>query len=359
MGSYRIAPEWARQAAVILIWPHSNSDWKSQLDEIEKTYIELSRYISRHQKLILVAYDQTQMQHIQDTLTNHCIHKDNILIIDIPTNDTWVRDFGPIFVKSENEAENEPENESALLDFEFNAWGDKFEHDYDNQFNQAFKQSLKLDSPLQDIKFVFEAGNLEVNSKNTLLISSTCFNRSSMMSSKDLGKDHDKDLASLELKFNQWFGCNQVLWIHNVKLKGDDTEGHIDTLARFCSDDVIAYCAAGHHADPNNDALNSLATQLKEVKRNNHAIAELVPLPCPQPIFHNGSQLPASYANFLITNHNIFVPVFSDKQDNHALKTLDDLFPSHEIIDIESNTLIKQYGGIHCATMQIPEGFLK
>ncbi len=342
MGSYRLAPEWARQDAVILVWPHCHSDWSNQLDAIENTYAEMSRYIARQQKLILVAYDQAHLLHIQEALTHQEIKPENILIISAPTNDTWVRDYGPITVESDSEL--------ILLDFDFDAWGEKYTYDKDNAFNQQLKLHLNKDLSSQKINFVLEGGNLEVNNAGTLLVSSSCFKRTAL-------KQHTS-LTTLERDLENWFGCNRILWINDVVLIGDDTDGHIDTLVRYCTDDVVVYSASINHSDPNNESLNSLAKQLKTIKCNESAISELVPLPLPEPIFKDGKQLPATYANFLITNEYVLVPVFNDRQDNYALKAIDSLFPTREIIDIESNALIQQFGGIHCATMQIPEGCL-
>ena len=342
MGSFRLAPEWVRQDAVILVWPYSNSDWKNHIDEIESTYIELSRYIARHQKLLLIAYDKVHVIHIQKTLAHNNVTQKNIEFIDIPTNDTWVRDYGPVVVRSGSE--------SIFLDFKFNAWGNKYIHESDNLFNQAFKKKLNVRAQYQSINFILEAGNLEINSKGTLLTSSTCFKRNSLQ--------ENKSLMQLENNFEEWFGCSKVLWIDDVVLKGDDTDGHIDTLARYCDDDLLVYSVSINNSDPNHDLLESLMLQLKTIKQNTSDISELIPLPMPKPIFSGGRQLPATYTNFLITNKCVYVPVFNDQQDNYALKTIDELFPAHEIIDIESNALIQQYGGIHCATMQVPKGFL-
>ncbi len=342
MGSFRLAPEWARQDAVIIVWPHTNSDWNNQLEAIENTYIELSKYIAKHQKLLLIAHDQAHAIHIQKTLAYKNVTQKNIEFINIPTNDTWVRDYGPIIVQSMNEA--------ILLDFKFNAWGNKYSYENDNLFNLTFKNKLAFHAQYQSIDFVLEAGNLEINNKGTLLTSSTCFKRNS---SKE-----NQSLMKLEYKFKEWFGCSKVLWIDNVILKGDDTDGHIDTLVRYCPNDLLVYSASTNNTDPNHDSLESLSLQLKSIKQKSLDISELVPLPVPKPIFSGGCQLPATYTNFLISNKYIFVPVFNDQHDNYALKTIDEIFPTHEIIDIESNALIQQYGGIHCATMQVPEGFL-
>ncbi|MGH1537939.1 MAG: agmatine deiminase family protein [Gammaproteobacteria bacterium] len=342
MDSFRLAPEWARQDAVILVWPHSNSDWNNQLKAIEHTYIELSRYISRNQKLLLVAYDSSHTFQIQEALELNNITQENIQFTNIPTNDTWVRDYGPVIVQSESE--------SVLLDFKFDAWGKKYHYEHDNQFNKNFKQQLNIQSRFKEIDTVLEAGNLEINAKGILLSSSTCFNRISSQS--------NVDLSQLEKFYENWFGCHNVCWMNNTVLKGDDTDGHIDTLVRFCSDDILVYSAPTNHSHSDNDVLHSLISQLEVLKHNEASLSELIPLPVPKPIFNADQQLPATYTNFLITNQYVLVPVFNDPQDNYALKTLDELFPTREIIEIESNTLIKQYGGIHCAAMQVPEGFL-
>lgn len=347
MGSFRLAPEWARQDTIILVWPHLHSDWArtnhgQQLVTIDKTYIEMSRYISRGQKLLVVAYDAKHKLHIQNALTLNNINQENIVYVEIPTNDTWVRDYGPIVVDSSGVDDSQ---QATLLNFTFNAWGNKFNHDQDNLFNQQLIEKLAISTPSVEIDFILEGGNLEVNQQGELLSSSTCFKRKA--------SDQNKELAVIEDDFETWF-CNHTHWIHNVTLHGDDTDGHIDTLARFCNDDIIVFSARGNKSDPNNNALDSLEQQLKNLRRDNANSFEFVPLPLPEPIFFDGNQLPASYANFLITNDRVLVPVFNDKQDSYALKEIDNLFPSREIIDIDSTALIQQYGGIHCASMHLP-----
>jgi len=343
VSTYRLAPEWARQDAVILVWPHAKSDWNQQLEGIECTYCVLSGYLSRHQKLVLVAFDAAHIQHIQTSLASQNVNLDNIVFIDIQTNDTWVRDFGPVMVQSQRGY--------TLLDFKFDAWGIQYLHEDDNQFNQHFANKMNLEIQYENIDFVLEGGNLEINNKGVLLSSKTCINRKN--SSMHI------DVDELETHFANWFGCNEIIWIRNVSLEGDDTGGHIDTLARFCNDDTLLYTAVGHHSCANNSAIENLEKQLKNIKQMHPDIAELIPLPLPEPIFHEQQQLPACYTNFLISNNFVFVPVFNDKQDQLALKIIDDAFPAHDIVDIQCTSLIKQFGGIHCATMQIPAGLLK
>lgn len=347
MTSYQLAPEWARQDAVILVWPHKFSDWgKSEngylLGKIEKTYIELCHYIARNQKIVLVAYDQFHFEHIQFILSSNNIDLKNITFIEIASNDTWVRDYGPICVQGKSGP--------TILNFSFDAWGGKYSHEKDNIFNTKLKELLNLNSELLDIATVLEAGNIEVNNNGCLLSSSDCFKRNNIIT--------HTDLPSLEKKFREWFGCEQIFWINTIQLAGDDTDGHIDNLVRFCTDEIILYSAPNSPKDINKISLTSLAKQLQNIKLQQSNNFELIPLQLPTPISNNTNLFPASYVNFLITNNNVLVPVFNDKHDNQALKIIDECFPSHEIIDIESTALIQQLGGIHCATMQIPYGFL-
>ena len=345
---YRLAPEWVRQDAVILVWPHIHSDWgnsnnENLLQKIEITYVELSRYICKQQKLMLIAYDQEHISHIQKCLSNNGITNDNILFIEITSNDTWVRDYGPVCVKTETG--------NVILNFKFDAWGKKYPYDKDNVFNYALHEKLNLNSELIDIDFVLEAGNIEVNDQGCLLSSSECFKRGR--------SPNNITLSALESNFRKWFGSKKIFWINQVRLTGDDTDGHIDNLARFCADDIIVHSSTTSSSDDNFDALTNLKQQLHSIKRQLVNNLELVPIPLPSAISHDNTRLPASYVNFLITNQHVFVPVFNDKHDNIALKTIDDCFPTREIIDIESTTLIQQYGGIHCTSMQIPQGFLR
>lgn len=342
MTQYRLAPEWARQDAVVLVWPSSHSDWAKeqhvdQLAKVERTYAELTRYISQHQQAILITHDDKHQAHVVKQLSETKANLDNLRYFNIATNDTWVRDYGPISIQDDTS------QECKLLDFTFDAWGKKYAYDKDNAFTKTFAQLMQIDSLYQNIDFVLEAGNIEINQNGRLLTSSSCFKRSS--------SNNKQDKISLETLFRNWFACEDVFWIDHLALEGDDTGGHIDNFVRYCSDDIVAYSSFGHKSDANNSVLTSLKEQLEKYKSK----FESIPLPMPDPIFFNNAQLPSSYTNFLITNEYVLVPVFNDKRDAKALKTIDDCFPSREIIDIDSRTLIQQFGGIHCATMQIPQ----
>lgn len=343
MSSNKLAPEWERQDAVVIVWPHAYSDWARDLEEIENSYTELCKHICRHQRLIIITYNQTHQKHIKLKLNNSYIDCENILFANIPTNDTWVRDYGPICINDHTD--------KLILNFKFDAWGEKYSYALDDEFTNKFSEHYKLSTYKKDIDIVLEGGNLEINSHGELLCSSTRFNREVT--------GPNKELTTIEKQFTKWFGSNNTYWIDDVQLVGDDTDGHIDTLARFCLDDVIVFSAVNNTSDANSEALEQLELQLKSIQEQSHNRIELIPLPLPKPIFSSNRQLPACYTNFLILNESVLVPTFKDKQDDLTLRLFEELFLSREIIGIDSNTLIRQFGGIHCATMQIPEGILQ
>ncbi len=328
---------------MIVVWPHVHTDWASVLDRIEATYLELCRHIGRHQDIIMVALDDGHVLHIRQRLDAASVNDQNIRFLPIATNDTWVRDYGPVCTRLGDS--------KALLDFEFNGWGlQQYRYSLDNAFNAQLIGHLNFKASYRAVDQVFEAGNIEINGNGELLCSKSCFRRGNCASTVDFSR--------LGKQIRLWLGCSEIYWVDDVRLAGDDTCGHIDTLARFCANEVIAHTVSGNRNDPNHETTARLAMQLKAIRQQSGNSIELVPLPLPDPVFMSGQQLPATYTHFLIANNIVLVPVFHDKQDSHVLKLVDELFPEREIIDIESNTLIQQYGGLHCAAMQIPEGFL-
>ena len=342
VSANRLAPEWEPQDAIILTWPHRHSDWAPELGQIEPVYLELCKYIGKHQALILIAYDPAHVLEIRDKLDTADIDCEHMRFATIPTNDTWIRDYGPVCTTSGHSR--------WLLDFQFDGWGQKYDWRLDNAVNARLTEGVELRASHQYIDQILEAGNIEINGQGELLCSRTCFRRTRALA--------DSEFAILEKQLAQWLGCRKVHWLDRVQLAGDDTGGHIDTLARFCADDIIAHSASPALKDSNHEMLERLSLQLANINRQAGNRFELVPLPLPDLITRCGQPLPATYTNFLVTNDLVLVPVFNDGQDDGALRQIDELFPDREIVDIECNALIRQRGGLHCATMQIPEGFI-
>ncbi len=326
----------------MIVWPHPYSDWAPRLEQIEPVYLQICRYIGRHQTIVLIAYNDAHAQNIRDKLSAADVDCENVSFANIPTNDTWIRDYGPVCAVSGHR--------KFLLDFQFDGWGQRYNWQLDNAVTASLVKDLRFSASYQSIDQVLEAGNIEINGQGELLCSRACFDRNCPLP--------DTEFTKLEEGFERWLGCRKVHWLDQIRLAGDDTCGHVDTLARFCTNDIIAYSASRNPKDVNRETLGRLSMQLSEINKQGCNRFELVPLHLPDPIFLNGQQLPATYTNFLITNNCVLVPVFQDRQDDCTLKLMDELFPDREIIDIESSALIHERGGLHCAAMQIPEGFI-
>ncbi len=342
MSASRLAPEWEPQDAIVLVWPHRHSDWAPTLEQVEPVYLKLCKYIGRHQAIILIAYDDAHVLEVRGKLDEAGIGCERMSFAAIPTNDTWIRDYGPVCTASGHR--------KFLLDFQFDGWGQNYAWRLDNAVNANLAQDVEFRASYQCIGQVLEAGNIEINGHGELLCSRGCFRRTCPLP--------DTGFAALETQLEHWLGCRKVHWLDHVQLAGDDTCGHIDTLARFCADDIIAYTASHDPKNYNHETLERLSVQLSEINRQAGNRFELVPLQLPDPPTLGGQPLPATYTNFLVTNDLILVPVFHDRQDDDALKLIDELFPDREIVDIDSSALIHQRGSLHCAAMQIPGGFI-
>ncbi|MFV0419121.1 MAG: agmatine deiminase family protein [Dysgonomonas sp.] len=339
-----LPPEWYSQSAIQLTWPHYNSDWGYMLEEVTACYINIATEILKRQKLIIVCYDieivKYELQAVKDWF-------DNLVLVELPTNDTWARDHSGISVIKNGE--------KHVYDFTFNGWGLKFASSYDNQItrglfdNKVFKSDVELDNKKM---FVLEGGALESDGKGTLLTTSECLlslNRNSYLSKEGI-EDYLEEI----------FGLDRVLWLDYGYLAGDDTDSHIDTLARFCDEHTIAYVKCDDKEDEHYEALARMEQQLKTFVDHRGNSYNLIPLPMATAAYdEDNERLPATYANFLIMNKAILIPFYNDKEkDEEARTQLQKAFPDREIVGVDCRSLIKQHGSLHCVTMQYPEGFI-
>lgn len=342
MSDHRLPPEWAPQSAVLLTWPHPESDWLPQLDTVEAVFVEIARQISRHERVLIVCAAPVHQEHIAGLLDRAGVEPARIRYAIAPSNDTWARDHGPITV-----LEN---GRPLLLDFGFNGWGLKYRANFDNQITRRLHQTGAFgDTPLKTVGLVLEGGGIETDGTGTLLTTSQCL----------LSPNRNPHLAlpELEAALRQWLGVKRVLWLTQGFLAGDDTDSHVDTLARFCDPDTIAYVACDDPYDAHYGPLQGMAAELSGFRTARGAPYRLVPLPWPAPKFNaDGARLPATYANFLIINGAVLVPTYDDPKDTEALATLQDCFPEREVLGVPSSALIAQFGSLHCVTMQIPAG---
>lgn len=313
MKRYRLPAEWEPQSMIQLTWPHRGTDWAPMLDEIVSVYVEMAREIAKREPLLIVIPDKNDLpQEVQEM--------GNVTIVECPTNDTWARDHGFISLVADDNKElgssdgqESKEPHTLFLDFCFNGWGEKFTADKDNAINCHLWESLGGvgGSYIPHLDFVLEGGSIESDGKGTIYTTRCCL----------MAPHRNQPLTQqqIEEKLKEYLFAERVVWLDDEPLPGDDTDGHIDTLARILPD------------------------------------GSLLRLPLPDPIIEDGEQLPATYANYLILNGAVLVPTYGQPEhDEEAMRIIGSAFPDREIIGIDSRPIIRQHGSIHCCTMQFP-----
>lgn len=333
--------EWAAQWGVLLAWPHPDTDWADNLEAAEACYTNIVNAIRQHEQVLLLCHDDAHQHHIRNYLET----TDGVHFVQVPYNDTWARDFGFISVMQDDKP--------LLLDFTFNAWGGKFAAELDNAVNsQLIEHPLLTGNALETHELVMEGGSLETDGKGTLLTTEICL----------LNPNRNPSLhrEAIENRLCTSLGVARVLWLANGHLEGDDTDAHIDTLARFADPHSIIYMSCDDPADSHYAALQAMETELKALRQADGKPYRLFPVPLPAAIYDNGRRLPASYVNFLIINNAVLLPIYGDERtDPIAIAQTRAAFPQHQIIPVDCNALIQQNGSLHCITMQIPQAVIR
>lgn len=329
--------EWEKQQCILMSFPHEETDWHNTENHADlgaalSPFIRIAQAIAYGEAVYIICKDKTK-------IANMFCSTRNLTFIEIPTNDTWIRDYGVISIKEEEE--------NKLLDFRFDGWGGKFEAGLDNSVNQYLQQKGYMGvTPLEKIDFVLEGGSIESDGEGTILTTTACLcnpNRNGGLTKKEV-----------EATLGKTLGIQRVLWLDHGYLAGDDTDSHIDTLARFVNKETIAYVKCEDRQDEHYEALQKMEAQLKTFTQENGRPYRLIALPMTEAIYsEEGERLAATYANFLITNDALIYPVYSDKNDKNAGEIFKGLFPDKEIIPVNCLKLIEQGGSLHCSTMQI------
>ncbi len=330
----RMIAEWEKQEMIQLTFPHQNTDWQDNLNEVVACFQAIAREVIKEQKLLIVCED---IDFAQKELS--LFPQENIIYRQIPNNDTWARDHAPISITNGNQYQ--------LLDFQFNGWGLKFPANKDNQITQklfeqnTFSENIKRKNRL---KFVLEGGSIETDGEDTILTTKKC-----LLSANRNNLSQDK----IEKKLKKYLGTKRILWLENGSLEGDDTDSHIDTLARFCNKNTIVYVKCSDRNDTHFNELQKMEEELKNFKTEDGNPYNLIDLPMPKAIYDKNKQrLPATYANFLIMNKVVLLPIYNCETDKIAVEKMKLAFPNREIISIDCSPLIKQHGSLHCVTMQ-------
>lgn len=332
--------EWEKQSGVQLTWPDDRTDWAPVLEEVSMVYEQIAAEILSREKLLVVCRSKELLPGFLQK------ERPDLVVREMPVNDTWARDHGPVTVMENGRP--------VLLNFRFNGWGMKFAACHDNQITPTLYRSGAFQKPagFRDHSwFTFEGGAIESNGNGCLLTTSTCL----------LSPNRNEHLSRAEIEglVRKFFHAEKVIWLDHGYLEGDDTDSHIDTLARFCSPDTIAYVRCDNSSDIHFGELKKMEEELRTATNQHGEPFKLVALPFPDPVFEEEDyRLPATYANFLILNKAVLLPVYGVKQDAEARRVLASLFPGREIVGINSVPLIRQHGSVHCISMQFPEGVL-
>jgi agmatine/peptidylarginine deiminase len=335
----QLLPEWTSQRAILLTWPHANTDWAPDLSGITQDYTALVRAIIYFEPVVILAYDDDHAAMITQHLKRERIFDPTLItVISIPTNDVWIRDYGPLTAK-------DSQGQLTYLNFQFNAWGGKYNAVKDNAVCSALIQHGIIDSQhYQTHEFVLEGGSIDLNDELLLLTTDACL----------LSPTRNPGLTQTEIEqiLCERLGIKAVLWLHSGSLIGDDTDSHVDMLARYIPGGLLCYTACVNKDDRNYPALQSLTEEIAQLPLP----GEKIPLFMPKPIYNpQGQQLPASYANFLWVNGGLLVPQYNDLQaDTAAIGQLNEIVSNRKIVGVPCLHLVSQFGSLHCATMQLP-----
>ena len=335
MEKFRLPAEWEPQEAVLLAWPDEHTDWNYILDEAQLCVGQIVDRITRYARVVLITHRTAP------ELSRYISHLERVTLVDVPYNDTWARDFGPITLTDDNGG-------FRSLDFMFNGWGLKFAADKDNQITSRLHHILDFKSQYVNKRgFVLEGGSIESDGEGTILTTSTCLMKGN--------RNDEMSLADVEAYLKSAFNAHKVLWLEHGELAGDDTDGHVDTLARLAPGKTIVYVGADADDTDNGSELAAMEAELK-IMAEKYGY-RLVSLPNPDAIYdEDGLRLPATYANFLIINGAVIMPVYGQPEnDAIAIESIASAFPGYIIETVDCNALIKQHGSLHCVTMQLPE----
>jgi len=328
----------------MLTWPRSDGDWSPDYASVEACHTQLAKEISLREQVVITCMDATQAHRIHNLVRDAGGRVERLHLFPLPSNDAWARDHGPVTVLKGGSL--------VLLDFIFNGWGNKYPHSFDNEITRRLHNLGAFGTtPLESFQLVMEGGSIEVDGAGTLLTTESCLlnpNRNPHMPRQQV----DQELRRL-------FGVDRIIWLRHGAIDGDDTDGHIDTLARFCDTRTIAYQACDDVNDPNFPELNAMEAELRALRRADGEPYKLVPLPWPGAVIDStGRRLPATYANFLIINGAVLMPTYNDAADDAALAALKPVFASRKIVPVMCRPLIYQYGSLHCVSMQLPKGVI-
>ena len=339
--AFRFPAEWEPQSAVLIAWPHAETDWAERLGEVEETYVALVAAITRFEPVVICVADEDLQTYAEARLRSARVDMGKVRFVPAEYDDTWLRDTGPITLRTGDSFKQ--------LDFRFTGWGGKYQASRDDLLvGELSGMNLFHNYFVQSIDFALEGGAIETDGAGTLLSTWKCLHE----------RHPELPREEITTRLAGWLGQNRVLWLDHGYLEGDDTDAHIDTLARFAGPEAIVFQACDDPTDSHYAELGAMAKEIANLRTGDGEAYRLFPLPWAQPILDQGRRLAASYANFLIVNGAVLMPAYGDLADDKAAAVLAEAFPDREIVQVPCRSLIWQNGSLHCITMQLPEGML-
>ncbi len=338
----RFPAEWEAQDGVLVAWPHSATDWAADLAAVESTYVALIAAITRFERCLVCVADTALMHHATALLVHAGVDPAKLTWIEIEYDDTWLRDTGPISLIGGQAG-------FRILDFNFNGWGGKFRAQRDDALVSGLVQrGLFQNAVLTQLDFVLEGGAIETDGAGTLLSTWTCLHR----------RHPQRTRTQIEQQLHAALPIQRILWLEHGELQGDDTDAHIDTLARFTPAAGIIFQACNDSSDLHFAELDAMRKELEVLRDSQGVPYRLHALPWPPAIIEQGRRLAVSYANYLLVNGGVLVPAYELDTDTAAAEVIARAYPDRVMVPVPCRPLIRQNGSLHCVSMQLPSGLL-
>jgi agmatine/peptidylarginine deiminase len=338
--SLRLPAEWEPQAAVLIAWPHAGTDWAERLDAVETTYLALAAAVTRFERLIVVVADAAVRERVEGLLARAGVDAARVRLVELPYDDTWLRDSGPITLAAAGGG-------FQLTDFRFTGWGGKFGAAQDDALIAGLvEQGVFGRAAHRRIDWALEGGAIESDGAGSVLTTWRCLHQ----------RHPEQSRQAMDDILREGLAAARILWLDHGYLEGDDTDAHIDTLARFAPGERIVYQACDDAADPHYAELALMGEELAALRTADGRPYQLFPLPWARPILDQGRRLAASYANYLVVNGAVLVPAYGDAADDEAARIIGQAHPGREVVQVPCRPLIWQNGSLHCITMQLPAG---
>lgn len=336
---YYFPAEFAPHAATWLSWPHKEASWPGKINAIYPSYVKFIKELIKGERVKINVVDAAMQQQATDWMTRFDVDLSTIDFFIHPTNDAWCRDHGPAFLINPS-----AHPQKVIVDWGYNAWGNKYPpYDLDDVIPTRIAEHYGL--PVWHPGIVMEGGSVEFNGKGTLLTSTACL--------LNPNRNPHLNQEQIEKYLRDYYGVEQILWV-DEGIVGDDTDGHIDDTVRFVNADTVLATVESDRTDENYALLQHNLQQLKAMRLIDGKSLNIIELPMPSPLSYEGQRLPCSYANFYIANHAVIVPVFNCKQDETALRIIEQCFPGREVVGIDSVDIIWGLGSFHCLSQQEP-----